>query len=58
MDFEKHRSLWNDAIYGSPETSLVALRKLNERGEIGETTYQACVFASLMAATEKGGKQK
>lgn len=58
MDFEKHRSLWNDAIYGFPETSLATLRKLNELSEIGETTYQAGVFASLMAATEKGGKRK
>lgn len=58
MDFKKHRDLWNDAIHGSPKTSLVALRKLNKLGEIGEATYQACVFVSLMAATEKGGKQK
>lgn len=58
-DFNKHKDLWNDVVYGTPTASLAAASKLNQLGEMSEKTFQVFVLASLIAGAEtKGGKSK
>lgn len=52
-DFEKHRELWNEVLYGSPEESVAAANKLNNLGEISEKTLQVFILATGMAVNEK-----
>lgn len=58
-DFNKHRDLWNKAMYGDLSESIAAASELNDLGEISEKTFQGFVFVALSASAErKGGKAK
>lgn len=52
-DFEKHRELWNEVLYGSPKESVTAASKLNDLGEMSEKTLQIFILATGIAVNEK-----
>ena len=59
MDLKKHRTLWNDVLYGTPTASLAAVSKLYDLGEMSKKTFQVLVLATAIEFTDKkGGKRK